>query len=249
MKLKNRTAFITGSTKGIGLSIAQMMSRAGARVVINGIEEDLADAIADQISQDGGKAMALPGDVSSNRVILQAFERIESEWGPVDILVNNAGIEIRKPCLDYTEEDFYRTINVNLKAAFFLSQRALPNMITRKWGRIINISSIHHSKPKGIGSIYSMSKGGITMMTRELALEYSGYGITINNIAPGAIRTDMNKEVLSDPAYERKVINRIPAGFIGDPYDIAKLATFMASDDARYISGATYYVDGGMVLG
>jgi glucose 1-dehydrogenase len=176
------------------------------------------------------------------------FDQVEAEWGGVDILVNSAGVEIRCPALEFSEADYARILDTNLKAAFFCAQRALRGMKERGWGRVINISSIHEIKPAGWSIPYSMSKGGLAMMTRELAFEFSKFGITINSITPGAIRTDINREVLADPAYEAKVLTKIPAGFIGETTDVAALVAFLASDRARYITGASLFIDGGMAL-
>jgi glucose 1-dehydrogenase len=149
------------------------------------------------------------------------FGRVEAELGTVDILVNNAAVELRKPALDFTAEDYDRILDTNLKGAFLCAQRALRGMKAKGWGRIINISSVHEHKPTGFCAPYSMSKGGLFMMMRELTLEFSKFGITINNIAPGAIRTDMNRAVLADPAYEARVIAKTPVRFIGEPADVA----------------------------
>jgi NAD(P)-dependent dehydrogenase (short-subunit alcohol dehydrogenase family) len=176
------------------------------------------------------------------------FRQVEAELGTVDILVNNAAIETRVPALEFTEEAYDRILDTNLKGSFFCARRALPGMRAKGWGRIINISSVHEIKPTGFCTPYSMSKGGLMMMTRELALEFSPAGITVNSIAPGAIRTDMNREVLSDPAYEARVIARTPARMIGDPRDVAHAAVFLASPRARFITGTTLFVDGGLTL-
>ena len=248
MKLTEKVAFVTGSAGGIGYAIAKEMAAEGAKVVINDLDAEKTVQVVDEITATGGEAMAAPGDISAPQFVDNAFRSIGSRWGAVNILVNNAAIEQRKSSLDFTEEDYDTMMRVNLKAAFFLAQRALKSMVEAKWGRIINISSVHEQKPTGFCSIYSMAKAGLMMMTRELACEFSAYGITVNNIAPGAIRTDMNKAVLANPAYERKVIDNIPARFIGAPQDIAKCAAFLASDDARYITGASYYVDGGLAM-
>lgn len=247
--MKNKIALITGGSRGIGKAIAQELAMAGMRVVVNYVRHaQQADALRAQIEDAGGKCLTIQADLSDTAQIAAMFGRIESEWRPVDILVNNAAIELRKPVLDFAEEDYDRTLDTNLKAAFFCAQRALRGMKERGWGRVINISSIHEIKPTGWCMPYSMSKGGLAMMTREMAFEFSRYGITINSIAPGAIRTDINREVLADPAYEARVLTKIPAGFIGEPADVAALVAFLASDRARYITGASLFVDGGMAL-
>ncbi|MGH8021135.1 MAG: SDR family NAD(P)-dependent oxidoreductase [Opitutaceae bacterium] len=192
--------------------------------------------------------MTAKADVSQRADIEAMFDRIEAEFGAVDILVNNAGIETRTPALDFSESDYDRILDTNLKGVFFCAQRALRGMKARGWGRVINISSIHEIKPTGFCAPYSVSKGGMSMLMRELALEFSPFGITVNNIAPGAIRTDMNREVLSNPAYEAKIIARTPARLIGEPGDIARAVVFLASPASRFITGASLFVDGGLTL-
>ena len=246
--LAGKTAFITGSTRGIGEAIARRMAEGGAQVVINGRDPKLTKTIANSIREQGGKVIEAPGDISEKGFIKNTFDTLENDGVYVDILVNNAAYELRKSSLEFTEDDYDGMMSVNLKAAFFLAQRVLIKMKENGWGRILNISSVHERQPTGFSSIYSMTKGGMMMMTRELAFEFSQYGITVNNIAPGAIRTDMNREVLSDPHYEQKVIQKIPARFIGEVDDVAALATFLASEQARYITGASYFIDGGLVM-
>jgi len=247
--MKNKIALITGGNGGIGSTIATELAAAGARVVINYLHQpEKAEALCASIQSAGGEAMAVRADICEHAQIEAMFDQVEAEWGTVDVLVNNAGIEIRCPALDFSEEDYARILDTNLKAAFFCAQRALRGMKDRGWGRVINISSVHEIKPTGWSIPYSMSKGGLAMMTRELAFEFSKFGITINSITPGAIRTDINREVLSDPAYEARVLTKIPAGFIGETTDVAALVAFLASDRARYITGASLFIDGGMAL-
>jgi NAD(P)-dependent dehydrogenase (short-subunit alcohol dehydrogenase family) len=151
--------------------------------------------------------------------------------------------------VEYADGKVYgRILDTNLKGTFFCAQRALSGMKEGGWGRVLNISSVHEFKPFGVCVPYSMTKAGLAMMTRERAQEFSPFGITVNCIAPGAIRTDINREVLADPAYEAKVLAKIPAGFIGETADVASLVAFLASAHARYITGASIFVDGGMVL-
>lgn len=247
--LYGKTALVTGASRGIGAAIALDLARAGADVVINySCSQAQAAEVQKAIHSLGRRAMAIQADVSQKTQIDRMFDQIEATWGPVDILVNNAGIEFRKPVREITEELYDQVMDTNLKGAFFCAQRALEGMKQKGWGRVINISSVHEITPTGFCCPYSMSKAGMQLMMRELALEYSRFGITINNIAPGAIRTDINRQVLSDPAYEAKVISKIPAGFIGLPEDVSKMVVFLASDEARYITGATILIDGGLGL-
>lgn len=247
--LSGKIALVTGASRGIGAAIAVELAKNGADVIINyHRSRSQAEEVQEKISATGVRSMLVQADVGRLADIRAMFNRVETEWGPVDILVNNAGVERRKSSLDLDESDYDWMMNINLKGAFFCAQRALRSMLPRNWGRIINISSVHEVQPTGFCSIYSMTKGGMLMMTRELAFEFSRSGITINNIAPGAIRTDMNRKVLANPEYEANVIRKIPARMIGEPRDVAGAVAFLASEEARYITGASLFVDGGLVL-
>lgn len=247
--LSNKIALVTGGSRGIGAAITLELAQAGANVVVNyNRSEDMAMDVVRRINNIDGKALALQADISQISSIQNLFSQIENQWGRVDILVNNAGMEVRRSFQDFNEATYEQIMDTNLKGAFFCAQRAIGGMKENQWGRIINISSVHELTPTGFCSVYSMSKSGMILMMRELAVEFSQYGITVNNIAPGAIRTDINREVLADPAYEAKVINKIPSRFIGEPEDVAKTAVFLATEDARYITGTSIFIDGGMQL-
>lgn len=247
--LEGKTALVTGAGRGIGAACALELARAGADVVINYSQSRTqAETLQQTITSLGRRALCIQADVSQKAQIDRMFDQVEATWGPVDILVNNAGIEFRGPVREITEELYDRVMDINLKGAFFCAQRALEGMKSKGWGRVINISSVHEITPTGFCCVYSMSKGGMCLMMRELALEYSRFGITVNNVAPGAVRTDINREALSDPTYEAKVVARIPAGLIGTPEDVAAVVGFLASEEARYLTGGTILVDGGLSL-
>jgi len=237
--LSGRTAIVTGGARGIGRAIAEGLAQAGAHVVINDVS--LRDA-------DLGGFVAVGGDVADpalhERLIAAAMEKS----GRIDILVNNAGIGPRAMFLDATEEAWERTVGVNLKAAYFLSQAGARRMLAQRSGKIINIASVHDSQPMVRNSIYCITKAGIGMLTKSLALELAEHNIQVNAISPGAIRTDINREALADPAYTEKVLARIPARRIGEPGDITGAALLLASSASDYITGSTLYVDGGMIL-
>lgn len=247
--LNSRIALVTGAGRGIGRAIALDLARAGADVAVNyAHSRKAAEEVAREIEAMGRRALAIQADVSRKADIDRMFDTVEAEWGPVSILVNNAGIEIRADICDFDEATYDAVLDTNLKGAFFCAQRALRTMRDAGWGRVINISSLHELTPTGFSAVYGMSKGGMVMMMREMAKSYSRYGITINDVCPGATRTDINREALSDPAYEAKVVEKIPAGFIAEPEDIAPSVTFLASDAARYITGASLFIDGGLWL-
>jgi glucose 1-dehydrogenase len=248
-ELKNKIALVTGASRGIGAAIARDLAAAGATVALNFCQSAAgAEAVRRDIEAAGGHALIVQADVSRRVEIDAMFTRVETALGPVDILVNNAAVESRGGALDFSEADYDRILDTNLKGSFRCAQRALPGMKTRGWGRVINVSSVHEHTPTGFCAPYSMSKGGLLMMTRELALEFSPFGVTVNNVTPGAIRTDMNREVLSDPAYAARVIAKTPARMIGEPQDISRAVVFLASPAARFITGATFFIDGGLSL-
>lgn len=247
--LEDKIALVTGASRGIGAAIAIELAGRGADVVVNYCHsETKACEVLKAVEQLGRRAMPVQADIAKKADIDRMFDHVQSTWAPVDILVNNAGIEQRWPTRDCQESDYDAIMDTNVKGTFFCAQRALEEMKGKGWGRVINISSVHEIKATGFCSVYGMSKGSLALMMRELALEYSRFGITVNNVAPGAIRTDMTRQVLADAAYEAKVVARIPTGFIGAPEDVAKVVAFLASDDARYITGASILVDGGLCL-
>lgn len=250
MNSKNgRTALVTGAGRGIGRAIALDLAQTGSDVVVNyNRSQEQAEQVANQITAMGRRAVAVQADVSKKADIDRMFDQVEADLGPIAILVNNAGIEPRDDICSFDEATYDAVMATNLKGAFFCAQRALRQMRDAGWGRVINISSLHELTPTGFSVLYGMSKGGMAMMMREMAKSYSRFGITINDVCPGATRTDINREVLSDPQYEARVIERIPAGFIAEPEDIAPIVTFLASDAARYITGASIFVDGGLWL-
>jgi len=244
-----KIALVTGGSRGIGAAIALELARHGATVVVNYRQgKGAAEEVCRTIVEQDGKAFSLQADVSQVADINAMFDDIESRYGNVDILINNAGLEIRMPSTDYPEDVFDRMLDTNLKGAFFCAKRALTTMKEKGWGRIVNVSSVHETRPTGNRSPYSISKAGMEMMTREHAFEFSRFGITVNTVIPGAIRTDMNKGVLSDPAYEKRVVELIPARWIGEPEDVAGIVRFLVSEEARYITGASIAVDGGLML-
>ena len=243
--LSGKIALVTGGSRGIGAAIALELGRHGATVVVNYRQGK--DA-AEEVCRTIGNAYAVQADISQVAQIDAMFDDIENRYGNIDILINNAGLEIRMPSTEYPEDVFDRMLDTNLKGAFFCAKRALKPMKEKGWGRIVNISSVHETRPTGNRSPYSISKAGMEMMTREHAFEFASSGITVNTVIPGAIRTDMNKGVLSDPAYEKRVIELIPARRIGDPEDVAAIVRFLVTEEARYITGASITVDGGLML-
>lgn len=248
MRLEGKNALITGSDQGIGQAIAQRFADEGANVVITyrsnqqGAEETKGD-----IEKKGRRATIVQADVGkipdTQRLMTQAVEQL----GPIDILVNNAGVEKRADFWDVTEEDYRLVVDVNMTGPFFLTQAFVRHRQAVKGpGTVINISSVHEDLPFPHFTAYCMSKGGLKMMMRNLSVELAPLGITINNIAPGAIETPINRKLLQQPELLAALKGNIPLGRLGQPSDVAGLCAFLASADASYITGATYFVDGGL---
>jgi len=247
MRLSGKTAIVTGARRGIGHAIALALAREGANVVVSDISQKDCQRVVDEIEELGKKGLALKCDVSSSDDVEDMVKRTVAEFGRVDILVNNAGILTFKPFLELTDEDWDKTLNVNLKGQFLCARSAGRVMIKNKWGRIINIASIS-SGGCGIAfpliAHYTASKGAVVALTEALALELTSQGINVNAICPGAIDTDMAKGVKKGGQLAQ-VLARIPKGRLGQPEEIASLTVFLASEESDYISGAAIVIDGG----
>ncbi len=249
-RLKDRVAIVTGAGRGIGAALAKGLAREGAAVVVNySRSAEEAKKVADEIVAAGGRAGAVQADVRK----LPEHERLISaaidQFGGLDILVNNAGLEYRESFLTTTEEQFDHTLGVNLKGVYFLSQKAAQAMIRAgKGGKIINISSCHDTVPLNLRSAYGVSKGGLAMLTKSLALELAEHKINVNSLSPGAILTEMNSATLSVPEVRARLVSRIPWNRLGDVEDCVGACVFLASTEADYVTGTTLYVDGGLLL-
>jgi len=249
MRLRNKIALVTGSSQGIGLGIARRLAEEGAAVVINSRKDDeqAQEALA-QVRALGVRACFIAADVGSvadcRRLVAQAIEQL----GRLDILVNNAGIQTHAAFLDADEEDFDSVLRVNLRGPFVLSQAFARHLHEAgRGGRIINNSSVHEELPFPNFSSYCASKGGLKMLMRNLAIELAPLGITVNNVAPGAIETAINGALLNQPDKLASVLGNIPIGRLGQPRDVAGAVAFLASEDAGYVTGTTLMVDGGLL--
>jgi glucose 1-dehydrogenase len=250
MRLQNKVAVITGSATGIGLATAQAMAREGAAVVIDYIagEQGEADKRVRQIEQSGGKAIAVQADVSKQEDVQNLVDRAVQTFGRLDIMVNNAGVEQEKPFLEMPLEVWNWVIAVDLTGPWLGSQIAARQMVKQgDGGRIINISSVHEDMPMPTNAPYCAAKGGLRMLMRTIAVELAPHQITVNNIGPGAIDTPLDKPTKEDPAKMKKLLAEIPLDRMGQPEEVAELAIYLASDAAAYVTGSTYFIDGGML--
>src|SRR5437899_3179042 len=249
-QLDSKVAIVTGSDSGIGRAIAIQFAQEGATVVINYAHaQDKAEQVREIIEQNNGKALVIQADVSQYQQAMGLIQQTLEHFNRLDIMVNNAGMEIHSPFLDVSEEQWDRVLNVDLKGAFFCAQAAAREMVKRKTaGRIINISSVHEDLAMPQNAPYCCAKGGIRMMTRTICLELAPYNITVNNIAPGAIDTPIEADVKADPEKMAALLKEIPQHRMGQPEEVAKLALFLASDAAAYVTGSTYIIDGGLTV-
>lgn len=247
-ELKNKVALVTGARRGMGRAHALALTGQGAKVAVTDIDLVECQKVVDEIKALGGEAIALRLDVSDKNEVDSVFGEVIKQFGRLDILVNNAGIFSPKPALEMMEEEWERTIHINLKGQFLCAQRAAKEMAKNKWGRIINISSIA-SGSVGVGFMgaahYSASKGGIIGMTETLAIEFAPLGINVNAIGPGAIDTPMVSAAQMPKEVMDAMMAGIPLKRIGKPEEVSAAVVFLASEEASYVTGATLYVDGG----
>ena len=248
MRLKDKVAFITGANSGIGKGIAERFAAEGAHVAVNYLPGGTRDAdAAAEVATFGTTGIAVGGDVSKREDVERMIAEVVAKFGRIDIAVNNAGIEIKRPFLEVTDDEWNRVIGVNLFGSYLVHQTAARQMVKQgQGGKLINISSVHEDIPFPEFTAYCASKGGIRMMMRNIAMELAPYKINVNNIAPGAIATPINQKVLDDPIASKNAISEIPWGRFGRPEEVASVALFLASDESEYVTGSTYYVDGGL---
>ncbi|PSB03136.1 glucose 1-dehydrogenase [Merismopedia glauca] len=249
MKLEGKVALVTGSSQGIGQAIAVRLAQEGADIIIDyrshieGAQETLS-----KVEAAGRKGYIVRADLGVVSEVRQLIAEGIQQFGKLDILVNNAGIEKNASFWEVTEADYDSVVNVNLKGVFFATQAIVQHLMeTKRPGKIINISSVHEELPFPHFSAYCASKGGLKMMMRNLAIELGSLGITINNVAPGAIETPINTKLLNDPQKLTSLLDNIPLGRLGKPNDVASVVAFLASPDADYITGTTVVTDGGLL--
>ncbi len=247
-ELKNKVALVTGARRGMGKSHALALAKQGAKVAVTDINVNECQEVVDEIKAAGGEAIALKLDVSNAAEVNQVFDEVVKQYGRLDILVNNAGIFQPKPALEITEEDWDKMIDIDLKGEFLCAQRAAKEMAKNKWGRIINIASIA-SGGVGVGISggchYTAAKGGIVGMTETMAVEWAPLGINVNAIGPGAIDTPMISAAQIPEEAMKAMMAGVPLKRVGRSEEVSAMVVFLASEESSYVTGATFYVDGG----
>ncbi len=252
-RFAGKVAIVTGASSGIGQGIAVRLASEGCAVVIDymthieGAQATRA-LMAKNANDGGGKSILVQCDVTKPDQVQNMVEQAYSQLGGCDILINNAGVERHAPFLEATEADYDLVLDTNLKAAFFLTQRFCQKLAElKKPGRVINISSVHEDMVFPNFASYCAAKGGIRMLMRDLAMELGPLGITVNNVAPGAISTPINTSLLNNPTQLKALLNNIPLGRMGTTDDVSGVVAFLASDEGAYVTGSTYFVDGGLI--
>lgn len=256
-RLKGQKALVTGAASGIGRGVALALAQAGAAVVVNYIGDPKpAEEVVSEIRSTGGTALAIEADVSKEGEVRKMFQKAIQELGTLDILVNNAGIQRDAALLEMTLEQWNAVISVNLTGYFLCAREAAREFVrrgvvpsvSRAAGKIICISSVHEIIPWAGHCDYAASKGGIMMFMKTIAQELAPQRIRVNSIAPGAIKTAINRQAWGTPEAEANLLKLIPYNRVGIPEDIGKIAAWLASDEADYVTGTTLIADGGMTL-
>ena len=249
VQLENKVAVVTGASSGIGKAIALTFAEEGAAVTVDyRSHPDEAKGVVEQITGTGGRALAVQADISKPEDVEGLVQRTVEEFGRLDVMVNNAGIENKMPFLETPLEVWNKAIAVNLTGPWLCCQGAARQLVAQGGaGRIINVSSVHEERPMPTNSPYCAAKGGLRMLMRTIAVELAQYGITVNNIAPGAIDTPMDAPLKEHPGQMKELLSEIPVGRMGKPEEVAALAVYLASDASAYVTGSTFFIDGGMM--
>jgi NAD(P)-dependent dehydrogenase (short-subunit alcohol dehydrogenase family) len=245
-RLDGKVALVTGGTKGLGRAMAEALASAGASVVLTGRTSETAEAAAREVAQaEGARTLGLGADVSKSAEVTAMVARVLDAFGRLDILVNNAGINIRRPIEKLEESEWEQVIATNLTGPWLCCRAAVEPMRRQKWGRVINVSSTLGQVGLADRTPYCSSKGGLTLMTRTLALEWARDGINVNALCPGPFATEINRPLLDDPVAREAMQAKVPQGRWADPVELGPVAVFLASEASSFVTGATILVDGG----
>ncbi|MBO8173556.1 MAG: glucose 1-dehydrogenase [Bacillaceae bacterium] len=246
--LSGKVAVVTGASKGIGKDVAVYLSESGADMVLIARDQQELESVADTIEKRGRKALPIAYDLADVSGLDSITDRILRHYGHIDILFNNAGTNIPKPALDVTEEDWDTVLGLNLKSAFFMTQSVGRHMVSRKKGKIINMSSQMALVGYQNRSAYAASKAGLSQLTRQLAIEWAPYHINVNAVAPTFVETPLTRPMLENEAFRQEVINRIPLGRVGKTEDLFGAVLYLASEASDMVTGQTLVVDGGWTV-
>ena len=246
LSFNERTALVTGAGRGIGKAVADELARQGVKVICVSRNPDSCGAAAEAICSNGGKAIAKAVDVADGKIVAETAAALLKEHQSIDILVNNAGITRDTLLMRMSTEDWEQVLRTNLDSCFHWCKALLPAMARKRWGRVVNVSSIIGLMGNAGQANYAAAKAGMLGLTRSLAREYAKRSITVNAVAPGFIQTDMTSGLGEEAT--QAILQQIPLKRLGDPADIANITTFLASEEASYITGQTFTVDGGMVM-
>ena len=242
--LAGRRALVTGSSRGIGFGIAEALANAGAEIILNGRDQEALGAAAARLGEAGHKVTALAFDVTSEDSVEEAIGFAEKELGAIDILVNNAGMQHRVPLEEFPLDRFEQVMATNLTSVFMVGKAVARGMIARKRGRIINICSVMSALARPSIAPYAASKAAVANLTRGMAVDWAKYGLNVNGIAPGYIRTELNEALLKNEQFNSWVEQRTPMARWGDPGELGGAAVFLASDASSFVNGHILYVDG-----
>ena len=245
--LSGKTALVTGSSRGLGFVMARGLARAGARIILNGVNADRLQTAQTSLKHEGLEAQTLNFDVTNEADVIAAFALLDRRDMAPDILINNAGIQVRKPLLDFTSDEWRKVIDTNLTSAFVIGREAARRMVARGHGKIINIGSLASELARPTVAPYTAAKGGIKMLTRSMAVEWAAKGLQVNGIGPGYMLTDMNQALMDNAEFNAWLMGRVPAKRWGKPEELAGAAVFLASSASDYINGQMIYIDGGML--
>jgi gluconate 5-dehydrogenase len=244
--LSGRTAFITGSSKGIGLALAGALGSAGATLVLNARDATRLDAARRELQGRGWAVHAVPFDVTDAAAVQAGVAKVEAEIGAIDILVNNAGMQHRTPFAEFPLDAWRKLTATNLDSVFYVGREVAQRMIERKRGKIINVCSVQSELGRPGIAPYAATKGAVKMLTKGMAIDLGKHGIQVNGLGPGYFKTELNQALVADPAFSAWLTGRTPAGRWGEVDELGGAAIFLASDASSFVSGHILYVDGGV---